>query len=129
MLTRRYSYDERSVAMSKVRIADRFLNEIEDRLKVINGDNFEAQELRSAQKTFKTEKELALSALHYLPIPRLSPDEEKRRQRNEVIEASTVADKCLFVERLRAMGDFRQMKIHMLSTLRIRHQIEKEAAL
>lgn len=52
----------------------------------------------------------------------------KRRRINEATEAQQVASTCAFIDRLRAMGDFRQAKIHYGSVLQIRRTIEHETS-
>lgn len=125
----RNAYDHRSVAQSKVRIADRFLGEITERLQIIDPKNFEAQELRGACTTLRTARAEALRVLQEIPETELSPQQEQRRLRNEAIEATELGTKLVFIDKLRAQGDFRQARVHILSTLQLRHQIEKESSL
>lgn len=122
------AYDARSVAQSRVRVADYFLGEITERLKAIDTKCFESQELRAACAMLRTVREDALRVLQKTPTRPLSPELEKRRLRNEALEATQFSSKIVWIERLRAMGDFRQMKIHLLSTLQLRQQIERESA-
>lgn len=128
-LARPIRYNHHAALRSKIRLCDRFLGEIVERLQIIDPTNFEAQELRHAATTFRSAKISALTRLEHLPAESLTIDEEVRRRQNEILEEHQVALKLAFVNKLRGMGDFRQAQVHLLAILQIRSTIERESTL
>lgn len=129
MLAPRIRYNIHAVHRSRLRLCTQFMTSIDARLKIIGEDTFEGQELSSARKTLVTAQARAKAALEELPAQQLNEAEEERRRMNEVLESQQVAMKLAFVEKLRACGDYRQAKIHLLATLQIRREIENESTL
>lgn len=129
MLMTRAEYDHYAVLRSQIRLSTRFIAELTEHLRTLKGETYERQELSAAVLDFRWAKEKAEKQLASLPAqPALDEVAEKRRRINEATEAQQVASTCAFIERLRAMGDFRQAKIHYGSVLQIRRTIEHETS-
>lgn len=130
MLTmNRLEFDHHAVLRSQIRLSTRFITELLEHLRTLKGDTYERQELSAAVLDFRWAKEKAEKQLAALPAqPSLDESAEHRRRLNEATEAQQVASTVAFIDRLRAMGDFRQAKIHYGSLLQIRRTIEHETS-
>lgn len=121
------NFDAAAVCESRIRLADRFTKDIDARLKIVQPDGYEAQELRAARYDLSCMKAVAEKKLQTLPPPRkLDSEGVRRRQINEGREVEAVKSKLAFVEKLRAEGDYRQARIHLLAALEHRAEIEWE---
>ena len=123
------NFDAIAVCESRIRLANRFTEEIDARLKIVQPDGYEAQELRAARHELSRAIAIAQEKLQKLPRPpKLDSEGERRRRINEAREAEAVSNTLAFVETLRAQGDHRQARIHLLAAIDHRADIERETA-
>jgi len=84
---------------------------------------YDESPLRALRRNLKAEKAYEEERAKHVPV-----DKEQQARRDAAIEfaiAEAEAQKRAFIDKLRASGDFRQMRIHEEDFFRIRERVTK----